>query len=67
MTLAEWMSKTGATQVELSEATGIQQPLISKYLRKKQRPNVDNALAIERATKGAVPVETWERKHRKAA
>lgn len=56
------MSKHGVTQVKFAEMTGIQQPLISKYLRGPQRPQLDNALAIERATEGNVPVSEWERK-----
>lgn len=67
MTLRDWMEKHGVTQARLSELTGIQQPLISKYLRGSQRPQLDNALAIERATEGAVPVEEWERQKDSAA
>lgn len=62
MTLKQWMKRTGTTQVQLAEATGIQQPLISKYLRGVQRPQLDNALAIEKATDGQVPAEEWARK-----
>jgi transcriptional regulator with XRE-family HTH domain len=61
MTLRSWMKRKGVTQAQLSEMTGIQQPLISKYLRGVQRPQLDNALAIERATNGDVPVEAWEK------
>lgn len=60
LTLPEWMERTGTTQVQLSEATGIPQPLLSKYVRGAQRAQLDNALAIERATGGLVPVEVWE-------
>ena len=59
MTLKAWMKSTSTTQEQLAEKTGIQQPLISKYLRGVQRPQLDNAIAIEKATEGKVPVEIW--------
>jgi DNA-binding transcriptional regulator YdaS (Cro superfamily) len=59
MTLKQWFDATGKTQEWLAEATGIQQPLISKYARGWQRPQIDNAVAIEKATSGKVPVEAW--------
>lgn len=59
MTLKEWLDLTGATQTELSAETGIPQALLSKYVVGRQRPHIDNAVAIERATKGKVPVEQW--------
>lgn len=65
--LIEWLASTKTTQLQLSERSGIPQPLISKYVTGKQRPNIDNALAIERATDGEVPVEAWELKKDVAA
>jgi len=59
MTLKEWLDLTGTTQVELEKQTGIPQALLSKYAIGRQRPHIDNAVAIERATDGKVPVETW--------
>jgi hypothetical protein len=52
------------TQDRLSQLTGIDQALISKYVRGVQRPQLDNAFAIEDATKGAVPARTWRRRRR---
>ena len=61
MTLAEWLKSTETTQVAFAERTGIPQSEISKYARLARRPDIDNALAIERATAGEVPVEAWAR------
>lgn len=66
MTLHDWLEKTGTTQVEFSERSGVPQPLVSKYAAGKRRPHLDYALAIEKATGGKVPVETWTKKKRAA-
>jgi transcriptional regulator with XRE-family HTH domain len=66
MTLHDWLEKTGTTQLEFSEKSGIPQPLVSRYASGKSRPHVENALAIERATDGKVPVESWAKKKRAA-
>jgi len=62
MTLKEWLSKTGTTQEEFAEISGIPQDQVSKYASLKRRPKIDKALAIERATKKQVPIEVWARK-----
>ncbi len=66
MRLSQWMKETHVSQTEFADLTGIDQSLLSKYLKHVRRPNVDQALAIERATKGAVPVEEWAKKKRAA-
>jgi DNA-binding transcriptional regulator YdaS (Cro superfamily) len=53
------MLRTKTTQVRLSALTGIPQSLLSKYVRGIKTPQVPNAVAIEKATGGAVPVESW--------
>lgn len=67
MTLHDWLAKTGTTQLEFSEKSGIPQPLVSRYASGKGRPHLENALAIERATDGKVPVESWAKKTKRAA
>lgn len=67
MTLREWMERNHVTQVQLSEKTGISQSLLSKYLRGDRAPKVANALAIEKVTAQAVPVEAWVRRRKRAA
>lgn len=59
MTLHDWLEKTGTTQEEFAAKSGVPQPLVSKYANGKRRPHLDNAIAIERATDGKVPVESW--------
>lgn len=59
MTLKEWLDATGTTRSALAKKTGIPQPLMSKYAVGRQRPHIDNAVAIERETGGKVPVESW--------
>lgn len=66
MTLHDWLEKTKTTQLEFSEKSGVPQPLVSKYAAGKRRPHLDYALAIERATDGKVPVESWMKKKRAA-
>lgn len=52
----------GVTQEQLAAATGIAQSLLSKYERGPWVPGLQNALAIEKATGGEVPVETWTKR-----
>jgi transcriptional regulator with XRE-family HTH domain len=66
MTLRDWMDKNHVTQLDMSEKTGISQSLLSKYLSGDRIPKIENALVISKATKGAVPVESWVRKSRAA-
>lgn len=47
------------TQEQLEATTGIAQSLLSKYERGPSLPGLQNALKIERATNGEVPVEAW--------
>jgi transcriptional regulator with XRE-family HTH domain len=59
MTLHDWLEKSGMTQQEFAEKSGIPQPLVSRYSSGKGRPHLENALAIERATDGQVAVASW--------
>jgi transcriptional regulator with XRE-family HTH domain len=67
MTLERWLKKNRLSQNQFAEQSGISQSLLSKYIRGARRPNVDQALAIERATDGGVPVEQWESTTAKSA
>jgi DNA-binding transcriptional regulator YdaS (Cro superfamily) len=64
MTLGKWLSRVNPpiTQADLADKLGVDQTLVSKWLSGHRRPNVDNALAIERLTGGAVPVESWRKR-----
>jgi transcriptional regulator with XRE-family HTH domain len=63
--LRKWREANAITQERLAELTGIPQSLLSKYEREAVRPQIDNALAIQRATKGGVPVESWQSQPKK--
>jgi DNA-binding transcriptional regulator YdaS (Cro superfamily) len=60
MTLERWLARNEVSQAEFARRTGITQSAISKYISGDRQPMLDEALAIERATHGAVPVEEWE-------
>lgn len=67
MTLHDWLEKTGMTQLEFSEKSGVPQPLVSKYAAGIRRPHLDYAIAIEKATGGKVAVESWPKAKKRAA
>jgi len=58
MQLKAWRVAKGKTQKWLSEATGIDQALLSKY-ENGTTPLPRNARKIERATNGEVSLEDW--------
>lgn len=62
MKLSRWLKLEKADHKQFCETVGISSNSLYKYLRGTRRPNLDQALAIERATKGKVPVEEWEGK-----
>lgn len=55
-----YLKSTGSSQVAFAKMSGVPQSQISAYLAGRRIPGVKNALAIERATGGAVTVESWE-------
>lgn len=61
MTLAAWLAKTGTTQQQFSDLSGIPQHLISRYATGKRHPMARNILAIEKATNGQVSLKDWAR------
>lgn len=44
---------------EFAELIGVDQSVLSRFCRSLARPGLDNAVAIERATGGAVPASYW--------
>lgn len=63
MKLREWREKAGLTQLELATRAGLDPAQISKWEKwtgGPGAPDLRNALKIERATDGEVPVEEWE-------
>jgi DNA-binding transcriptional regulator YdaS (Cro superfamily) len=58
--LSRFLAEREMTQVKFAVLSGVPQCQISAYLRRKRKPGRENALAIERATLGAVPVTSWD-------
>lgn len=54
MTLKEWMKREGLTQPEAAKRLGVSQQNVSNWVRGKNTPSLRVALAIARATRGAV-------------
>lgn len=44
---------------EFADQIGVDQSVLSRFCRGLARPGLDNAIAIERATAGAVPAAYW--------
>lgn len=55
---------SGTTQVAFSAKSGVPQSQLSLYLSGKRRPGYDNRIAIEKATSGRVPANSWSRRRR---
>lgn len=56
--LERHMLKHGKSQRQLAHEAGIAEADLSRYLRGRT-PSVENAFAIERATRGEVPAKAW--------
>lgn len=44
---------------DFAETIGVDQSVLSRFCRGLARPGLDKAVAIERATDGAVPASYW--------
>ena len=64
--LARFMAANDLTQVRFAQLSGVPQCQISAYLRGRRKPGRENALAIERATGGAVTTESWDAPRRRS-
>jgi len=60
------MQKQKLSQSDFARLTGIDQSLISKWLKGQRNPDADHRICIEKVTDGVVTVESWSRA-RKAA
>jgi len=58
--IQRYLSDTGMTQTELATLIGISRGHMSEITSGKKTPGLALAIAIERATNGAVPVMSWE-------
>ena len=57
--LSQYLTREGVTQSAFAERLGLTQATVSRLASGLLRPRLDTALAIERITAGAVPVESW--------
>lgn len=57
--LSAYLRKHRLSQSEFGRACNLRRQLISKYLLGQGNPSLANAVAIERATKGAVAAKSW--------
>ena len=57
--LTTYLSETSTSQAKLSEALGISRSHMSLLVSGERKPGLDLAVAIERATDGAVPASSW--------
>ena len=58
-TLSDYLESTGLRQSDFGEMVGIGQAMVSRLKNGTALPSLSLALAIERATSGAVPVRSW--------
>ena len=60
MTLAEYLDESKRTHEELARAVGCNTSSVTRWVGGDRVPAVWYAVAIQRATKGAVPVTVWQ-------
>jgi len=53
------LAKSGASRESLCDAIGCSPQAVSYWVNGKRVPGIASALAIQRATDGDVPVESW--------
>lgn len=57
--LRQYLADNNTSQAEFARLANLRPDLVCNYLLKKRNPNVTNAVRIEQATAGTVPVESW--------
>ena len=62
--LGKFLAEHGMTQATFAALVGAPAALVSQWLAGLRRPGLAYALAIEKATGGAVPAESWVKKRR---
>ena len=66
--LREYKESTGVRQSEIARAISRTDPTVYAWLNGSSVPDVASAVALEKFTGGAVPIEAWaSRRKRKAA
>ena len=59
VTLAEYLATENISQEAFGLRVGVKQATVSRLASGVQRPGLPLAVAIERATAGAVPASSW--------
>ncbi len=57
--LKQHLETHGISRKDFAEQIGIDQSVLSRFCNSLARPGLDKAIAIERATDGAVPASSW--------
>jgi len=65
--LARHLEKHKKSQSDLAKQAGIAEAHVSRYLARLRRPDMENAIRLERATGGEVPALAWAFSQRKAS
>ena len=61
-TLNRYLKANNLSQSVFADRVGVNQATISKLVRGTISPSISLALAIQRETGGAVPVDVWDEK-----
>jgi DNA-binding transcriptional regulator YdaS (Cro superfamily) len=59
--LARYLADSGESCESLAKKIGVSKSTISRWATGKRAPPVVEAIALERTTRGAVPVGSWAR------
>jgi plasmid maintenance system antidote protein VapI len=62
MTLTEWMATKGHSQAAAGALFGVPSGTVCRWVTGQRTPTLRMALAIEKATSGAVPASSWVEK-----
>lgn len=65
--LAKYLSEHGLSQAEFAATVESRQSFISRLANGVAKPSLAMAVEIERATGGAVPVESWVSQNERGA
>lgn len=57
--LKHHLKTTGTARKDFADLIGVDQSVLSRFCNNLARPGLDKAVAIERATGGAVPATYW--------
>lgn len=59
-TLSDYLRENRIRQCDFAAELGVTQATVSRIVRRVKLPSLELAFAIQRATKGAVPVSSWD-------